>query len=59
MIESGVLSVEHIENVLARLHASPPPPNATTALRLSEVPTADAARYDDLRALMASEDDHA
>jgi len=59
VIESGVLSVEHVENVLARLHASPPPPNATTALRLTEAPLADAARYDDLRGVMESEDDHA
>jgi transposase len=59
VVESGVLSVEHVENVLARLHASPPPPSAATALQLSEAPMADVGRYDDLRAPIESEDDHA
>lgn len=59
VVESGVLSVEHVENVLARLHASPPPPSVVTALQLTEAPVADAGRYDNLRELIQSEDDHA
>jgi len=59
VVESGVLSVEHVENVLARLHSTPQPPSAATALQLTEAPLADAARYDNLRELAQSEDDHA
>jgi hypothetical protein len=59
VVESGVLSVEHVENVLARLHSTPQPPGAATALQLTEAPLADAARYDNLRELVQSEDDHA
>ena len=49
VIESGVLSAEHVLNVLARLNASPPPPCVETSLQLKEAPLADTGRYDSLR----------
>ena len=49
VVESGVLSAEHVLNVLARLNASPPPPCVETSLLLTEVPLANTSRYDSLR----------
>jgi hypothetical protein len=49
VIESGVLSAEHILNVLARLNASPTPENVETSLQLKEAPQANTRRYDSLR----------
>ena len=49
VIESGVLSAEHVENVLARLSAVPPPAHAETSLALKEAPVANTSRYDSLR----------
>jgi hypothetical protein len=49
VIESGVLSAEHVLNVVARLGASPRPPSAETSLQLKEVPLANTGRYDSLR----------
>jgi len=49
VIESGVLSAEHVLNVLARLNASPPPESVETSLQLNEVPLANTSRYDSLR----------
>jgi len=49
VIESGALSAEHVENVLARLNASPVPARVETALQLKEVPLANTSRYDSLR----------
>ena len=49
VIESGVLSAEHVLNVLARLNASPQPPCVETSLQLKEAPLADTGRYDSLR----------
>lgn len=46
---SGKVSVEHIENVLARLTSPPTPALAETDLKLTEAPRADTARYDQLR----------
>ena len=46
---SGQVSVEHIENVLARLNSPPAPELAQTDLQLIEAPRADTARYDRLR----------
>jgi len=56
VLESGVLSAEHIENVLLRLQ-HPPPLALTvdTALSITEEPIADTGRYDRLR----GEVDHA
>lgn len=51
VIESGVLSAEHVLNVLARLNASPIPECVETTLQLKEAPLADTARYDNLRAV--------
>ena len=48
---SGKVSVEHIENVLARLTGPPAPALAETDLKLIEAPRADTARYDQLRHL--------
>lgn len=50
VVESGVLSVEHVENVLARLNASPVPASVETSLQLKEAPLANTGRYDSLRA---------
>ena len=49
VIESGVLSAEHVLNVLARLNASPAPASVETSLQLKEVPLANTGRYDRLR----------
>ena len=51
VIESGVLSAEHVLNVVARLSASAPPASAETSLQLKEVPLADTRRYDSLRGI--------
>ena len=49
VIESGVLSAEHVLNVLARLNASPTPASVETSLQLNEAPLANTSRYDSLR----------
>ncbi len=49
VLESGNPSAEHIENVLNRLKAPPPPPTVESELTLSETPIADTKRYDGLR----------
>lgn len=49
VIESGVLSAEHVENVVARLNASPMPACVETSLQLKEAPVANTTRYDSLR----------
>lgn len=49
VLESGNLSVEHIENVLNRLKPSPPVAPVATHLEVSEAPIADTVRYDGLR----------
>jgi hypothetical protein len=38
VVESGVLSAEHVENVLTRLNASPAPASVETSLQLKEAP---------------------
>jgi hypothetical protein len=50
VLESGNPSAEHIENVLNRLQATPPPAQVESALTVSETPVADTGRYDRLRA---------
>ncbi len=50
VLESGVLSVEHVINVLARLSPSPLPAQVETRLTLTEEPLADTSRYDSLNA---------
>ncbi len=49
VLESGNLSVEHIENVLNRLKPSPPPIQIETHIEVNEVPLANTVRYDGLR----------
>lgn len=49
VLESGNPSAEHIENVLNRLKAAPPPEYVETRLELVEAPIADTGRYDCLR----------
>jgi hypothetical protein len=56
VLESGKLSVEHIQNVIARLNQVPLPPSVETSLQLNLVPVANTARYDTLR---GEEVDHA
>jgi len=52
---SGRVSPEHVGNVLARLSAPPRPENVATALSVLTPPTADTARYDQLRRLVPEE----
>ncbi len=49
VLESGVPSVEHIENVLNRLKPAPIPDPLATSLEVREAPQADSGRYDRLR----------
>jgi hypothetical protein len=57
VLESGVLSVEHIQNVIARLNQAPLPESVETTLQLKQAPLADTGRYDGLRC--KEEADHA
>ncbi|WP_297576730.1 IS21 family transposase [uncultured Deefgea sp.] len=50
VLESGVLSIEHILNVVARLTEPPATASAETQLKLGEEPQANTERYDQLRA---------
>ena len=59
VIESGVLSAEHVENVVARLNASPSPACVETSLQLKEVPVANTSRYDTLRDIDEARDQSA
>ena len=57
---SGRVSVEHVRNVLARLHEAPRPDSVTTTLAVTTPPLADTTRYDHLRVPAgAKEVDHA
>ena len=58
VIESGVLSTEHVLNVLARLNATPMPETVQSSLYLSELPVADTGRYDSLRHANAADVSH-
>jgi hypothetical protein len=49
VIETGVLSTEHVLNVLARLNAPPMPETVESSLALQEAPVANTQRYDSLR----------
>jgi hypothetical protein len=64
VLESGVISTEHILNVVARLTDPPAAEHAATQLQVSEVPLANTERYDGLREAIApqavpTESDHA
>lgn len=56
VLESGMVSAEHVLNVLGRLNSAPQPDTVETTLQLKEAPIADASRYDSLR---QKEADHA
>ena len=56
VLESGVPSIEHVMNVLARLHQQPLPERVETHLTLSEEPLADTTRYDSLNVEEVSHD---
>jgi len=49
VLESGVLSIEHILNIVARLNDPPTTESAETQLQLAEAPQANTERYDQLR----------
>jgi len=49
VLESGVPSAEHIENMLNRLKSPPMPETIDSPLQISEEPIADTGRYDRLR----------
>ena len=59
VIESGVLSTEHVLNVLARLNASERPQSVESTLQLKEAPLANTGRYDSLRGDSMMEVSHA
>ena len=59
VIESGVLSTEHVLNVLARLNAAPVPESVQSSLPLKEAPVANTGRYDSLRGDAMVEVNHA
>ena len=59
VIESGVLSTEHVLNVLARLNARELPQTVESTLQLKEVPVANTGRYDSLRGNAMAEVGHA
>ena len=48
VLESGVPSIEHLLNVLARLNQPSLPEGVETCLKLTEEPVADTTRYDSL-----------
>jgi len=56
VLESGVLSVEHVMNVITRIKHPPAIPSIETALIVQDAPVADTGRYDALR---SQEVDHA
>ncbi len=56
VLESGLISAEHILNVLGRLNSALPPGPVATLLQVKEAPLADTGRYDRLR---RKETDHA
>lgn len=49
VLESGLPSAEHVENMLNRLKSGPMPPPVDTPLTVNEAPIADTGRYDRLR----------
>jgi hypothetical protein len=57
VIESGVLSTEHVLNVLARLNAPPIPQTVESSLPLRDAPVANTQRYDSLRGMTDTDED--
>jgi hypothetical protein len=58
VLETGVISIEHILNVVARLNDPPAAISAETQLQLAEEPQANTQRYDGLRAVSELDSDH-
>ncbi|MCW5587908.1 MAG: IS21 family transposase [Chromatiales bacterium] len=56
---SGRVSVEHVQNVLARLASPARPADVVTTLKTAMAPLADTARYDRLRSICTQEERHA
>ena len=48
VLDSGMVSADHIINVIGRLNAGPIPASVETTLTLHEAPLADTSRYDSL-----------
>jgi hypothetical protein len=48
VLDSGVISIEQVFNVLSRLNELPMPEQVETSLKLNVEPLADTARYDSL-----------
>ena len=48
VLESGLVSADHVLNVIARLHAEPKPASVATSLTLNDAPLANTGRYDSL-----------
>ena len=59
VLESGVLSAEHVLNIVARLGARPLPASVETTLQLRCAPLANTGRYDGLRSIDDIEANHA
>ena len=57
VLDSGMVSIEHVLNVIARLNQAPLPESVETSLELKALPLADTGRYDSLRE--RQETDHA
>ncbi|SEG33288.1 hypothetical protein SAMN05216242_1462 [Thauera chlorobenzoica] len=57
VLDSGMVSIEHVLNVIARLNQAPLPESVETSLELKALPLADTRRYDSLRE--RQEADHA
>jgi len=57
VLDSGMVSIEHVLNVIARLNQAPLPESVETNLELKALPLADTGRYDSLRE--RQEADHA
>jgi hypothetical protein len=48
VLDSGMVSADHVLNVIGRLNAEPKPANVETSLTLNEAPQANTDRYDSL-----------
>ncbi len=48
VLESGLVSADHVLNVIARLQAEPQPASVATSLTLNDAPVANTGRYDSL-----------
>ena len=62
VLDSGMVSADHVLNVIGRLNAEPKPASVETSLKLNEAPQANTDRYDSLlsdeRSELEAEVDH-